>query len=112
MAYKERVAQNELNRLIRSGGITGSSNPVSNRMSTRNMLNTAHSSGSFSDVMGNQRLMEKTYAEGRQKLNNLAGQRMGGGDPTNGPLVQSMGQSKWSRTGAAHGTDSQWAWPK
>ena len=89
-------ASAELNRM-RTAGITGSSNPLRNRLETQQLLHNVRNGSLANDI-------RKMPPEGRQRLNNLSG-------------ADFLGENRMSRTenrktGAAHGSDASWAMPK
>ena len=89
-------ASAELNRM-RTAGITGSSNPLRNRLETQQILHNVRNGSLANDI-------RKMPPEGRQRLNNLSG-------------ADFLGENRMSRTenrktGAAHGSDASWAMPK
>ena len=95
MPSKDWSASAELNNM-RKAGITGSSNPVRNRLETQELLRNVRTGGSFaSDVA-------RMPTEGRERLNT-----MGGRVNMEGGVSRTLG-----RTAAATGSDAQWAWPK
>ena len=95
MPSKDWSASAELNNM-RKAGITGSSNPVRNRLETEELLRNVRTGGSFaSDV-------SRMPTEGRERLNT-----MGGRVNMEGGVARTLG-----RTAAATGSDAQWAWPK
>jgi len=93
MSSQDWSASAELNRM-RTAGITGSSNPIRNRIETRELLNRVKNGSLADDVM-------RMPTEGRSRLNNLG----------NGVNMEGMAKTI-GRTAAATGSDAQWAWPK
>jgi hypothetical protein len=94
MSDRDWSASAEFSRL-RNAGITGSKNPVRNRMETRELLKNVRTGSLANDVM-------RMPTEGRDRLNNLnaGGLNMEG-------MAKTLG-----RTAAATGSDAQWALPK
>ena len=93
MSQNDWSASAELSRM-RTAGITGSKNPVRNRIETRELLKNVRTGSLTSDVM-------RMPTEGRNRLNSL------------GEGINMEGMAKTlGRTAAATGSDAQWALPK
>jgi len=89
-------ASAELSRM-RKEGITGSSNPVRHRLETQGMLRNVRTGGS---LIGD---VSRMPPEGRQRLNGLGNDYL---------QENKMSRTSNRRTGAATGSDAQWAMPK
>jgi len=94
-------ASAEFNKM-RKAGITLPRNPIAGRVAARDMLNNVKNGSMAADV-GPMAMAMGGPPEGRQRLNALKNNMMLEGGVANTPN---------RRTGAATGSDAQWAWPK
>jgi len=102
MATNDWSASAEFSRM-RTAGITLPKNPIAGRVAARDMLNRAKTSGSMLNDIGPMAMAMGGPPEGRQRLNGLGRDFM---------AENGMARTANRKTGAATGSDAQWAWPK
>ena len=95
-------ASAELNRM-RSAGITLPRNPIAGRVAAKDMLKRASNPGAMAQEIGPMAMAMGGVPAGRGRLDRLG---------TDFLMENGMSRTQNRKTGAATGSDAQWAWPK
>ena len=102
MSPQDWSASSEFNRM-RQAGLTLPKNPMAARVAARDMLTRAKTPGAMASEIGPMATALGGPPQGRERLNSLKNNMI---------LEGGVSNTANRRTGAATGSDAQWAWPK